>query len=831
MSSDGQDPNAPRNGGAPEPSGEPLTSPDEILGATVPQHGPPSWVKSVSADSPSADSRSGKAVYDLDKEIDRSRALGGQEAAEGYDLVKKLGTGSFGTVWEAVDRQTGEHVAIKFFTAGDLAWEKMLDEVRLIHSVEGSRGIVIVKQVRPGGEGRRPHYVMQLANAGSLSEWLKRPDLPTGRDRLSEALRVFTRVAKAMAAVHRRGILHCDLKPGNILLHRPDPNELPEPLVADFGQAQLATDDTPALGTFFYMPPDQLARATAGTPPDTRWDVYALAAVFYEMLTGCAPRRTPELVEKIKKAPKQLAARGAIYREEVPLAPPPVEHHTLADRQLAKIVDRCLSLNPDNRPRDAGALVALLDARERWRRIRPVLALAAAATLLVVLALTALGLSVAREVTETTKKNVTGEVEASLARTAGYGTRAIDDRLQWHIAYLEQWAADVPPELRQSLDRAGRHKQGPTFDTSAMPDRTAVTNWLKQLRTRQREREGKDVTLPSFALVLVSDSDTGQPSSRGFFLGRVHADDLTADAQAGADRAVFAQDFSFRDYFHAGGDQVSQAGAPHRVIRATHISHPYRSQATDRTSKGVVDRRWKLNITTPVWADPVRKDRVIALISLGLDVQRDIEALLHPPDLDSGEQTKFNIAEQVKVALIDHRHQWIWHPDCDTMMDDGPAGMQLPHNYRALALNRARESQPGGLDEQKGVEQALPWLRIPPPKEDHRYGYIKSDQYIDLVQTAVKNDTDPEIACFTQFGPFRRSRYGEADPFAEGGPPRRWVFVAQVDRKAALNPLDEMQRKIVTGGVAVVVALILLAAGLWVWLVRLLRRLEFASYG
>src|SRR5205814_6341162 len=130
------------------------------------------------------------------------------------------------------------------------------------------------------------------------------------RERVQLAVDFFTRCARAMAAVHRRGIHHCDLKPQNILLHRPEPGAEPEPLVADFGQAHLATDDTPALGTFFYMPPDQAEAALRKARSDSSWDVYALGAVLYEMLTGEPPRRSESLVKDLRKT-EQLETKLA----------------------------------------------------------------------------------------------------------------------------------------------------------------------------------------------------------------------------------------------------------------------------------------------------------------------------------------------------------------------------------------------------------------------------------------------------------------------------------------------------------------------------------------
>ncbi len=665
---------------------------------------------------------------------------------------------------------------------------------------------------------------MQLANDGSLGDWIKSASTLLPRERVRLATEFFTRSARAMAAVHRRGIHHCDLKPQNILLHRPEPGAPPEPLIADFGQGHLATDDTPALGTFFYMPPDQIEAAQLGTPPDTRWDVYALGAVMYELLTGAPPRRTPELVEKIKKAPKNLAAKMTIYRDGVTAAPRPDAHTKLVDRALARIIDRCLSLNPNTRPRDAGALVALLDARARWRRTRPVLALAGAATLMVVGLIASVGVALANMETKNQEVYVTDEVKSCLTRTAGYGARAVEDRLQRHVVSLESYAEQAHAKNKKvgdALKEASMKPRGPTESGPLLSaeGQDAVHAWLKEAQESRQRRAGGG-HLPTLGLMLVSKPDA-DGNARGFYVARIHGDNKVEDRDNTRAKDFFTADLSYRDYFHAGGDREEEKGFGHKPIRATHISQPFRSRGVDQNADEIVRQPWKLNIAAPVWDDltlPLAKRRVIGLIVLGLDIERDLESLVHPPEFDDDTDRR-PIAKEIKVVLIDHRQKWVWHPDCKKgVLADGAD--ELPHDYRRLARDR-------GLD----PEHSLPWLRFPPADATaRRQTYATSHDYVDLVESKIdrgpSGGDEREIACFTRFNPYRLSDYEKAAPGS-----RQWVFVAQVDRKLALAPLHTLEQRLVTIGAGAGGALLLLALGLWLWLFRVLRRLEFASHG
>ncbi len=273
----------------------------------------------------------------------------------GYEPRRFLGAGAYGEVWVAIDRTTGRQVAIKFYLhRGGLDWSLLSHEVEKLAFLSADRYVVQLLDV--GWEAEPPYYVMEYVENGSLNERLEL----TGRLSAAQATAMAREIAIGLTHSHSKGILHCDLKPANILLDQDG-----KPRLADFGQSRLSHEQSPALGTLFYMAPEQ---ADAKAMPDVRWDVYALGAIFYAMLVGHPPHRNEKSIAEIESAP-HLEARLERYRRLIEQSPPPKEHHQVrgVDSELATIIDRCLAVDLAARFPTIQTVLDALDARERRR--------------------------------------------------------------------------------------------------------------------------------------------------------------------------------------------------------------------------------------------------------------------------------------------------------------------------------------------------------------------------------------------------------------------------------------------------------------------------------
>ena len=211
-----------------------------------------------------------------------------------YTLERQIGEGGMATVFLAQDVKHHRPVAIKVLKpdlAATIGTERFLREIELAAGLQHPH---IVPVYDSGAAGSHLYYVMPFIEGESLRDRLERDQ----RIPLAEALRLNGEAASALGYAHQHGIVHRDIKPENILLSGG------HAVVTDFGIARAATRPAAdarltgigiAIGTPAYMSPEQ---ATGSEEVDARADEYALACVFYEMMTGKQPFRGARVVKR-----------------------------------------------------------------------------------------------------------------------------------------------------------------------------------------------------------------------------------------------------------------------------------------------------------------------------------------------------------------------------------------------------------------------------------------------------------------------------------------------------------------------------------------------------
>jgi serine/threonine-protein kinase len=224
---------------------------------------------------------------------DASDDVIGRTIAGKYQVLRVIGRGGMGSVYEAEHLGLGKHVAIKFITrewaTDDIVSNRFAREARAASIVE-SPHIVTVFDV--GTENQRPYFVMELLRGEDLGARLKR----LHRLPIDEALHVIAQTLRGLARAHEAGIVHRDLKPDNLFLSETEQDPLFVKIV-DFGISKIKKADKATiplalthkgtvLGTPFYMSPEQ---AQAKEDVDERADLYSVGAILFECLSGRPP--------------------------------------------------------------------------------------------------------------------------------------------------------------------------------------------------------------------------------------------------------------------------------------------------------------------------------------------------------------------------------------------------------------------------------------------------------------------------------------------------------------------------------------------------------------
>jgi eukaryotic-like serine/threonine-protein kinase len=275
-----------------------------------------------------------------------------------YEVVRRVGVGGMADVYLADDRKMGRQVALKILHpqyAGDDSFverfrREALSAARLQHPN-------IVQIYDSGQEGDFNFIVMEYVEGRSLKDYLADEG---GQLEVAEASRIAREVLTALAYAHRTGLVHRDIKPGNILL-----SEDGKVQVTDFGIARAEAGSTMTqtgtiLGTAYYLSPEQ----AQGLPLDGRSDIYSLGVVVYEMLTGRRPFEGDSPVSIAYKHVREMPRPPSTHRGDIP-------------RSLEAIIMTAMAKRPEDRYSSAALMRRDLEAFAAGREVTATLRVAA----------------------------------------------------------------------------------------------------------------------------------------------------------------------------------------------------------------------------------------------------------------------------------------------------------------------------------------------------------------------------------------------------------------------------------------------------------------------
>ncbi len=328
-----------RNGSMPRAVAEHLARCEACRGALADVRGTEVFLANF-ADALSAPSGAGEA------------AAAAPPTLDGYRIGAEIRHGGQGIVYRATHEASAREVALKVVRAGSHRRRARIEREAALAARLRHPNIVTIHDCGSLDDGRFA-IALELVDGQPLDEWARETARthPGTEGRLLR-LRVFARICDAIEHAHRHGVIHCDLKPDNILVDRDG-----EPRVLDFGVARAAgLDESPRITvtgeiacTIAYASPEQLTSDRASV--DTRTDVYSLGVILYELLTFRLPhgaeRGISELVASISHSPPPAPSTHA-------LAP----HESRIDRDLDTIALTALAKDPDRRYATAAALKA-----------------------------------------------------------------------------------------------------------------------------------------------------------------------------------------------------------------------------------------------------------------------------------------------------------------------------------------------------------------------------------------------------------------------------------------------------------------------------------------
>ena len=670
---------------------------------------------------------------------------------DGYTVLRQLGMGAYGTVWLAREDRTGRMVAIKYYPHRQgLNWSILNREVEKLATLYTSRNIVRLLDV--GWNAEPPYYVMEFVENGSLGDLLAKGSLP-----VDESVRIAKQVCLALVEAHGAGVLHCDLKPDNVLLDSQFQVRL-----CDFGQSRMSHEQSPALGTLYYMAPEQ---ADLNAVPDARWDVYAVGALLYHMLTGQPPHRTAEFQAELQKA-ENLQDRLQCYCQHLRNADAASEQKSLSgvDAHLAKIIEQCLQTDPTSRLPNAQAILDQFATRERNKARRPLMVLGILGPILLLCSLIPIfAVALRRNINEMEQQLIANAQDSSVL-TARAQANSLQDEVEDRLLEMELLVAtpdmvDMFSQLmdRQSDDVVNEVRSLHAAEPAAHPDWMRMLNGAKSDIDHQNQTHGKSLDTSWFL-----------NDFRGRQLWRQPYSETTV-----------GKNYSWRDYFHGTDAVYTRDNVPAEIqqIGQAHVSVAYVSEET---------KRYMVALTVPIRS---ADGSLIGLLSRSLHLGDLQERLGKDIQLsDDGQLSRV-------VALADCRDgQLLDHPWMQPTVQQDRTAAELREVFRRLHIS---DSTLQPLSADTASYQSLT---------------IRNSSYQDPV-------SEIETESAQQYS-------GEwiAAMSSMGSSEMPWLVIVQERKDGALLPVRRMEQRFVRQVVYAVIASIFTMGLLWSFVWRLYRR-------
>jgi hypothetical protein len=529
------------------------------------------------------------------------------------------------------------------------------------------------------------------------------------------------------------------------------------------------------------MAPEQ---ADLNSTPDASWDVYALGAMMFRMLTGQAPHRHDKIIDQIDTA-GSLHKRLERYRKAIIDGPPPDQHLSRddVDRPLARIISKCLAVNPADRYANVQQILQDLSRRDRARAQRPLTLLGIVGPLLILAATCFFGLRSLSRAGNSTRSALRTEAYGSNQLAAAFAARTLESEIDRYFQltrdeasraeFVQQLRRTIESgEVRSLLDRI-ESLQTPlaTFENTQsrdrlleVPARLELDRLLDQRLKRYTSTDPQS-RRPRLATMFVTDTN-------GTILS------IAYDQEVSRDENSAGRNFCYRTYFHGGHEDLSKETTTIGQIEPltwTHLSAAFPSTAT---------RLWKVAVSTPVYLsqDRSRPDALfVVTINLG-----DFELL-------QSEQEADHVAVLLEAREGPEQGTILQHP----LMD-----------HRRAA----------------GVKMEGTRYKIPPALMQRLLtgGDVNID-YVDPLASAEDGDAyaGSWLAAMQPVSVPREVSGDVEQGQANGaGPNTDLLVLVQYRLEKVIEPVDQMLRALLWEGVAAIASILVVTLTLWVFVRR-----------